>query len=80
MTLWRRLFGTDHGIVVRTVTCGRKMPVEKGGNAEFILTANVKRCQTPEEVMSGLAKMIRCQLLEIKNQDGGTPEEDYRRW
>lgn len=54
---------------VKTVTYGRKVPVERGGNAEYILTADVEPEQTIEDVMASLRKIVSCQLEEIRNQD-----------
>jgi hypothetical protein len=70
-----RWFRRDRKVVVRTVTYGRKLPIERGGNAEYILTAHVKSYQTPEEVMGGLRKIVRCQLEEVRNIEG-----DYNAW
>lgn len=57
-------------VKVRTVTYGRKMPIERHGNAEFILTAEIGAEQTVEDVMSGLRKIVQHQLSEIKNEEG----------
>lgn len=56
-------------VKVRTVTYGRKMPIERHGNAEYILTAEVGAEQTVEDVMASLRKIVNCQLEEIRNQD-----------
>jgi hypothetical protein len=67
-------------VKVRTVTFGRKMPVERHGNAEFILTAEVNADQTVEDVMASLRKIVRNQLETIKSEDGEPQynEEGYR--
>ena len=57
---------------VKTVTYGRKVPVERGGNAEYILTADVESEQTVEDVMASLRKIVKNQLELVKNED----EED----
>ena len=56
-------------VKVRTVTYGRKMPIERHGNAEYILTAEVGAEQTVEDVMASLRKIVNCQLEEIRSQD-----------
>lgn len=56
-------------VKVRTVTYGRKMPIERHGNAEYILTAEVGAEQAVEDVMASLRKIVSCQLEEIRNQD-----------
>jgi hypothetical protein len=62
---------------VKTVTYGRKVPVERGGNAEYILTADVESEQTVEDVMASLRKIVKCQLMELKNEEsmGGCFDE-----
>lgn len=57
-------------VKVRTVTYGRKMPIERHGNAEYILTAEVGVEQTIEEVMGSLRKIVRQQLDEVVNDEG----------
>jgi len=54
---------------IRTVTYGRKMPIEPHGNAEYILTAEVGPEQSVEEVMASLRKIVKYQLWEIKNEE-----------
>lgn len=61
-------------IKVRTVTYGRKLSDRQYGNAELILTADVKRSQTPEEVCAGLRNIVRVQLMEAINDDGELEE------
>ena len=56
-------------VKVRTVTFGRKLPIGRHGNAEYILTAEVRPEQTPEDVMASLRNMVNCQLAEIANED-----------
>lgn len=62
---------------VKTVTYGRKVPVERGGNTEYILTADVESEQTVEDVMASLRKIVKCQLMELKNEEsmGGCFDE-----
>lgn len=55
---------------VKTVTYGRKVPVERGGNAEYILTADVESEQTVEDVMASLRKIVKNQLELVKNEEG----------
>lgn len=55
---------------VKTVTYGRKVPVERGGNAEYILTADVESEQTIEDVMASLRKIVKNQLELVKNEEG----------
>lgn len=55
---------------VRSVTFGRKIPLEKWGNAEFILNATVQEGQTVEEVMASLRKIVKAQLDEVRNEEG----------
>ncbi len=57
-------------VKVRSVTFTRKRPIERGGNAELILTADVGRGQMPEEVISSLRKIVKAQLDEIQNEEG----------
>jgi len=57
-------------INVRSVTYGRKVPLERWGNAEYILTATVEEGQTVEEVMTSLRKIVKCQLDKIRNEEG----------
>jgi len=45
------------------------MPIERHGNVEYILTAEVGAEQTVEDVMASLRKIVSCQLEEIRNQD-----------
>lgn len=67
----------NEAVKVRTVTYGRKMPVEKyGGNAEYILTAEVGPGQTVEEVMNSLYRMVSRQLAEIVNENVKKYEEE----
>ncbi len=61
---------------VKTVTYGRKVPVERGGNAEYILTADVESEQTVEDVMASLRKIVKCQLMELRNEES---EGEYSR-
>ena len=56
-------------VKVKTVTYGRKAPVERGGNAEYILTADVESEQTVEDVMASLRKIVKCKLMELKNEE-----------
>lgn len=55
---------------VKTVTYGRKVPVERGGNAEYILTADVESEKTVEDVMASLRKIVKCQMDELLNEEG----------
>lgn len=57
-------------VKVKTVTYGRKVPVERGGNAEYILTADVESEQTVEDVMASLRKIVKNQLELVKNEEG----------
>lgn len=63
-------------IKVKTVTYGRKRPIGRHGNAEYILTAEVKQEQTVEDVMASLRKIVKCQLMELKNEES---EGEYSR-
>jgi hypothetical protein len=63
-------------VKVKTVTYGRKVPVERGGNAEYILTADVEPEQTIEDVMASLRKIVKCQLMELRNEES---EGEYSR-
>lgn len=70
---------------VRTVTFGRKKPVERGGNTELILTAEVQRGQAPEDVIRSLRNIVKPQLEEIKNEEGydyeqGTTDQNSGRY
>lgn len=67
----------NRSVKVKTVTYGRKMPLERGGNAEYILTADVESEQTVEDVMASLRKIVKCQLMELRNDEMGPPEECY---
>ncbi len=69
----RKLFGKngDKGLWVQTVTYTRKMPLEKWGNAEFILTARVRSGQYPEDVMDALIRLARRKLEEVKCEEVG---------
>jgi len=62
-------------VKVKTVTYGRKRPIGRHGNAEYILTAEVKQEQTVEDVMASLRKLVDCQLSEIENEDVTRYEE-----
>jgi len=55
---------------VKTVTYGRKVPVERGGNAEYILTADVESEKTVEDVMASLRKIVKHQIDELLNEEG----------
>ena len=55
---------------VKTVTYGRKRPIEPHGNAEFILTAEVGAEQTVEDVMASLRKIVKHQIDELLNEEG----------
>ena len=67
----------NEAVKVRTVTYGRKMPVEKyGGNAEYILTAEVGPGQTVEEVMASLHRLVSRELAEIVNENIKKYEEE----
>jgi len=72
--MWRRLFGEKNGgkrLCVQTITYTRKMPLEKWGNAEFILTARVLAGQYPEDVMDALIRLARRKLEEVKCEEVG---------
>lgn len=57
-------------VKVRTVTYGRKRAIERHGNAEYILTAEVGPEQSIEEVMGSLRKIVRQQLDEVVKDEG----------
>lgn len=57
-------------VKVKTVTYGRKVPVERGGNAEYILTADVESEKTVEDVMASLRKIVKHQIDELLNEEG----------
>ena len=56
-------------MTVRTVTYGRKLPVGRYGNAEYILTAEIEPDQAVDDVMASLRKIVKCQLMELKNEE-----------
>ena len=67
-------------VKVRTVTYGRKMPIERHGNAEYILTAEISADQTVEDVMASLRKIVDHQLEEVRNQAQNYQEEVGNDW
>ena len=67
-------------VKVKTVTYGRKMPIERHGNAEYILTAEVGAEQTVEDVMASLRKIVDHQLEEVRNQAQTYQEEVGNDW
>ena len=67
-------------VKVKTVTYGHKMPIERHGNAEYILTAEVGAEQTVEDVMASLRKIVDHQLEEVRNQAQTYQEEVGNDW
>jgi hypothetical protein len=84
--LWKLKQHVVKDVKVRSVTYTRKRPIEHGGNAEFILTADVQYGQFPEDVMRSLRNMAKVQLAEIKNEEGydyyeqGTTDQNSGRY
>lgn len=68
--LWSLKQRVIKDVKVRSVTFTRKRPIERGGNAELILTADVGRGQMPEDVIHSLRKIVKTQLDEIQNEEG----------
>lgn len=55
---------------VQTVTYGRKLPIEKWGNAEYIVTCRLREGQTVEDVMCSLRNVVKVQLDKLRSEEG----------
>lgn len=73
--LWSLKQRVIKDVKVRSVTFTRKRPIERGGNAELILTADVGRGQMPEDVIHSLRKIVKTQLDDIQNEEGYSYEQ-----
>jgi len=73
--LWSLKQRVARDVKVRSVTFTRKRPIERGGNAELILTADVRNGQMPEDVIHSLRKIVKTQLDEIQNEEGYSYEQ-----